>query len=84
MARLGRDNGTYEDTTTKKILSPYPDDHSAVTDCRKLASSSFAGRLAMLIYYRALAESGTRAIRLAGRCWCYAPRRFSIRRSFAR
>jgi hypothetical protein len=50
MARLGRDNGTYEDTTTKKILSPYPDDRSAVTDCRKLANSDFAGRRAVLIY----------------------------------
>jgi hypothetical protein len=50
MGRLGRDNGTYEDTTTKKILSPYPDDRSAVTDCRKLASSGFAGRRAVLIY----------------------------------
>src|SRR5215468_5311867 len=50
MARLGRDNGTYEDTTTKKILSPYPDDRSAVTDCRKLAGSGFAGRRAVLIY----------------------------------
>ena len=45
-----RDNGNYEDTTTKKILSPYPDDRSAVTDCRKLASSGFAGRRALLIY----------------------------------
>jgi hypothetical protein len=50
MARLGRDNGTYEDTTTKKILSPYPDDRSAVTDCRKLANSGFAGKRAVLIY----------------------------------
>jgi hypothetical protein len=37
MARLRRDNGDYEDTTTKKILSPYPDDRSAVTDCRAAA-----------------------------------------------
>lgn len=50
MARLRRDNGTYEDTTTKKILSPYPDDRSAVTDCRKLAGSGFAGCRAVLIY----------------------------------
>ena len=34
----------------KKILSPYPDDRSAVTDCRKLAGSGFAGRRAVLIY----------------------------------
>jgi hypothetical protein len=50
MARLRRDNGGSEDTTTKKILSPYPDDRSAVTDCRKLASSGFGGRQAILIY----------------------------------
>src|SRR5215470_6680733 len=50
MARLRRDNGDYEDTTTKKILSPYPDDRSAVTDCRKLASTGFGDRRAVLIY----------------------------------
>lgn len=50
MARLRRDNGDYEDTTAKKILSPYPDDRSAVTDCRKLASSGFGERRAILIY----------------------------------
>lgn len=49
-ARLGRDNGTYEDAAIKKILSPYPDDRSAVTDCQKLSASSFAGRRAVLIY----------------------------------
>jgi hypothetical protein len=49
MARLRRDNGDYEDTT-KKILSPYPDDRSAVTDCRELASSGFGDRQAILIY----------------------------------
>jgi hypothetical protein len=48
--RLGRDNGTYEDAAIKKILSPYPDDRSAITDCRKLASSGFEGRRAVLIY----------------------------------
>lgn len=41
-ARLGRDNGTYEDAAIKKILSPYSDDRSAV----KLLRSSFAGRRA--------------------------------------
>jgi len=50
MARLRRDNGDYEDTTTKKILSPYPDDRSAVTDCRKLAGSGFGEQRAILIY----------------------------------
>ena len=50
LARLGRDNGTYEDAAIKKILSPYPDDRSAVTDCVKLARSGFAGKCAILIY----------------------------------
>ena len=50
LARLGRDNGTYEDAAIKKILSPYSDDRSAVTDCRKLAGSGFAGKRAILIY----------------------------------
>ena len=50
LARLGRDNGTYEDAAIKKILSPYPDDRSAVTDCVKLAQSGFAGRRAILVY----------------------------------
>ena len=50
LARLGRDNGTYEDAAIKKILLPYPEDQSAVTDCAKLARSSFAGRCAILIY----------------------------------
>ena len=50
LARLGRDNGTYEDAAIKKILSPYPEDRSAVTDCQKLASSGFSGRRAVLIY----------------------------------
>jgi len=30
LARVGRDNGTYEDAAVKKILSPYEDDRSAV------------------------------------------------------
>jgi hypothetical protein len=46
LARVGRDNGTYEDAAIKKILSPYADDRSAVTDCVKLARSGFAGRRA--------------------------------------
>ena len=50
LARVGRDNGTYEDAAIKKILSPYADDRSAVTDCVKLARSGFAGKQAVLIY----------------------------------
>jgi hypothetical protein len=51
LARLGRDNGTYEDAAIKKILSPYPDDRSAVTDCAKLARSGFAGRRALDLWF---------------------------------
>ena len=43
LARVRRDNGTYENTAVKKILSPYADDRSAVTDCVKLAMSGFLG-----------------------------------------
>jgi hypothetical protein len=50
LARVGRDNGTYEDAAVKKILSPYEEDRSAVTDCMKLANSTFGGRRAVLIY----------------------------------
>jgi hypothetical protein len=50
LARVGRDNGTYEDAVIKKILSPYADDRSAVTDCLKLVQSGFAGKRAVLIY----------------------------------
>lgn len=50
LARVGRDNGTYEDAAIKKILSPYADDRSAVTDCVKLTQSGFPGRRAILIY----------------------------------
>jgi hypothetical protein len=34
----------------KKILSPYADDRSAVTDCAKLAESGFSARKGVLIY----------------------------------
>jgi hypothetical protein len=50
LARVGRDNGTYEDAAVKKILSPYEEDRSAVTDCVKLAASGFEGRRGVLIY----------------------------------
>jgi hypothetical protein len=49
-ARLDRDNGEEEPAAFKKILSPYADDRSAVSDCVKLARSGFAGRQAVLIY----------------------------------
>jgi hypothetical protein len=50
LASVGRDNGTYKDTAVKKILSPYADDRSAITDCVKLVESDFTARKAVLIY----------------------------------
>jgi hypothetical protein len=32
------------------ILSPYPNDRSALTDCIKLAASNLPGRKAVIIY----------------------------------
>ena len=40
MARFFGDNGKPDDTAIKDILSPYPSDRSALTDCRKLATMS--------------------------------------------
>jgi hypothetical protein len=49
--RMKRDNGTREDySPVAKILSPYPDDHSALTDVQKLAASAFAARKGVLIF----------------------------------
>jgi hypothetical protein len=41
-----RNNGDPEPTMVGNILSPYPKDQSAVTDCQKLASSGFPQRKA--------------------------------------
>jgi hypothetical protein len=50
MLRLMGDNGKPNDNMLMHILSPYPDDNSALTDCRRLAGSGFSGSLAVLIY----------------------------------
>jgi hypothetical protein len=50
MLRLMGDNGKPNDNILMHILSPYPDDNSALTDCQKLAASGFSGSLAVLIY----------------------------------
>ena len=50
MARPNGDNGKPDDTATKDILSPYASDRSAVADTVKLAESTLACRLAILIY----------------------------------
>src|SRR5262249_45347249 len=49
-ARFLRNTGGEEDTTVKKILSPYPQDRGALSDCAKLARSGIAARRAILIY----------------------------------
>src|SRR5207247_1868611 len=41
MARFRGDNGKPDDTALKDLLSPYESDRSALTDCVKLANSSF-------------------------------------------
>jgi hypothetical protein len=48
MARPCGDNGKPDDTAVKDILSPWPADRSALTDCIKLAESSIAPRCAYL------------------------------------
>ena len=50
MLRLMGDNGKPNDNMLMHILSPYPKDRSALTDCRKLVESGFAGRKAVVIY----------------------------------
>jgi hypothetical protein len=50
MARFVGDNGRLDDMAVKDLLSPYSADHSAVTDCTKLANSAFDCGKAMLIY----------------------------------
>jgi hypothetical protein len=50
MARAFGDNGKLDDTYVKDILSPYESDHSALSDVKKLRSSSFGRQKAILIY----------------------------------
>jgi hypothetical protein len=50
LLRLLGDNGKPNDNMLMHILSPYPQHRSAVTDCQKLLSSGFSGRLSILIY----------------------------------
>jgi hypothetical protein len=50
MMRLMGDNGKANDNILTHILSPYPQQRSALTDCSKLKESGFDGRLGILIY----------------------------------
>lgn len=50
MARLAGDNNRPDDTALKDVLSPYPSDRSALTDCQKLLTAPPDARKAVLIY----------------------------------
>jgi hypothetical protein len=50
MLRILGDNGKVNDNILMHLLSPYPADRSALTDCEKLAASQLAHRKAILIY----------------------------------
>jgi hypothetical protein len=50
MARPNSDTGKPQDLAIKDILSPYPVDRSALSDCVKLARSGINCRRAILIY----------------------------------
>lgn len=50
MARAFGDNGKPDDTYLKDLLSPYAQDHSALTDAAKLRASRFNCRKAVLVY----------------------------------
>lgn len=50
MLRFMGDNGKTNDNILMHILSPYPHDRSALTDCGKLLSSGLCGKKAILIF----------------------------------
>ena len=50
MMRLFGDNGKPNDNITMHILSPYPQQRSALTDIQKLTESGFRGEKAIVIY----------------------------------
>ena len=50
MARAYGDNGKPDDTWIKDLLSPYPEDRSALTDAHKLRDSAFSCHRAVLVY----------------------------------
>jgi hypothetical protein len=50
LLRLLGDNGKLNDNMLMHILSPYPTHRSALTDCDKLAASTFRSRKAIMIF----------------------------------
>lgn len=50
MLRMMGNNGQVNDNLITHMLSPYPKQHSAVTDCTKLLQSGFEGHKAIVIF----------------------------------
>jgi len=50
LLRVMGDNGKPNDSILTHILSPYPQNRSALTDCKKLLDSGFACPKAIVIY----------------------------------
>ena len=50
MARFYGDNSKPDDTSLKDLLSPFDVDHSALSDCTKLAAADGPARKAIVIY----------------------------------
>ena len=50
MIRMMGDNGKPNDNLVSHVISPYPKQRSALTDCRKLLDSGLPGHKAILMY----------------------------------
>jgi len=48
--RILDDDGTQDDRVVRNILSPFPQHHSALTDCEELKNARFEGQKAVLLY----------------------------------
>lgn len=80
LLRFLGDNGKQNGHMLMHILSPYPQDHSAVTDCAKLVTSGLAARSAIVIFgyehaewplepaISAFEHLATRSVQLGARC----------------
>lgn len=62
--RFLRSNGDLEDSTIKRLLSPYEEDGSALSDARRLASSDLYGSKAVLLYGFDYPDRGRKPARL--------------------
>jgi len=68
--RFLRSNGDLEDTTIKRLPSPYDEDGSALSDCRKLAASKLGVRKAVLLYGFDYHDRGNKPPRLLDQAIC--------------